>query len=108
MTGTEYDGDLRIRQGNVLEQRWSTDRATLERLWDALHRLELPDPPTVVLPETHHVPLPSTGNPDHAAGAAEAALTGPAPPTAHWGRSLRADPDSGASSAAYAVIALKP
>ncbi|WP_116211648.1 SAM-dependent methyltransferase [Streptomyces olivoreticuli] len=29
-------------------------------------------------------------------------------PTARWGRGLRADPGSGVSSAAYAVIALKP
>ncbi|MEV4500872.1 hypothetical protein [Streptomyces klenkii] len=57
MRTVEHDGDLRVRDERLPES-WATDQETLERLWDALHRLKLPDPPAVTSPEARHVPLP--------------------------------------------------
>ncbi|MEU1824092.1 hypothetical protein ABZ502_16895 [Streptomyces abikoensis] len=58
MTDTAHDSALRDTGGRLLVESWSTSQQTLERLRDALHRLELPDPPPAMSPTTCHVPLP--------------------------------------------------
>ncbi|MCC2280546.1 hypothetical protein LKL35_34850 [Streptomyces sp. ET3-23] len=58
MTRTEQGDAGQHRHGSLLEPQWSTDRETVERLWDALHRLEPPGPRVPVSPQAHHVPLP--------------------------------------------------